>query len=230
MEKNRLFKDRNDAGRQLAEVLAGMVLRKPVVLALPRGGVPVGLEIARRLEAPLDLLLVRKIGAPANREYGIGAVIDGKPPQLEIDPDAARYARASDDYIEAETQRQLDIIAKRRQLYMSGRKSVAVKGRDVIVADDGIATGNTVRAALKGLRGLGATSVILAIPVAPAGVAAALESEVDRLVCLRTPDDFSSVGEHYVDFRQLTDQEVVTFRAQATQPERGTPSSSSRSS
>lgn len=230
MEKTAPFRDRIDAGRQLAELLAGWVLREPVVLALPRGGVPLGLEIARRLEAPLDLLLVRKIGAPANREYGIGAVIDGKPPQRVIDPEAARYARASDDYIEAETQRELGIIAGRRKLYLSGRNSVAVNGRDVVVVDDGIATGNTVRAALKGLRSMAPASITLAIPVAPAGVAAELESEVDRLVCLRTPEDFSSVGEHYLDFRQLTDQEVVALLAQAAQPERGTPSSASRSS
>lgn len=224
------FIDRIDAGRQLAEALVGKIPRDPVVLALPRGGVPLGLEIARRLRAPLDLLLVRKIGAPGNSEYGIGAVIEGPPPQRVIDEDARRYAGASDAYIEAEARRQIGVIAERRELYLSGRQSIGLRDRNVIVVDDGIATGNTVRAALKGLRGMGVASVTLAVPVAPADVVERLKTEVESLICLKTPSDFRAVGDHYRDFRQLTDQEVIASLAEAGQPERGTPSSPSRSS
>lgn len=223
------FKNRQDAGQQLAQAMAGMTFHDPVALALPRGGVPLGLEIARRLRAPLDLLLVRKIGAPGNSEYGIGAVIEGRPPQSVIDADAVQYSRATEAYIEEETRRQLDVIAKRRELYLSGRGSVELAGRDVIVVDDGIATGNTVRAALKGLRGMGVGTVTLAVPVAPTEVAEALAAEVNHLVCLKTSDDFHSVGEYYADFRQLTDEEVIAWLAEA-QPEQVTPSSPSRSS
>jgi putative phosphoribosyl transferase len=225
-----LFKDRTDAGRQLAEALDELMLRDPVVLALPRGGVPLGLEIARRLRAPLDLLLVRKIGAPGNSEYGIGAVIDGQPPQRVLDEEAVRYAHASEAYIEAETHRQIEIIAARRALYMSGRKSAEVRKRSVIVADDGIATGSTVRAALKGLRGMEVASVTLAVPVAPIEVTEKLRTEFDHFVCLKMPRDFRSVGEYYLDFRQLTDDEVIASLAESAQPERGTPSSPLRSS
>ena len=225
-----LFTDRSDAGRRLAEALFGVRLDDPVVLALPRGGVPLGLEIARRLRAPLDLLLVRKIGAPGNCEYGIGAVIDGKPPQRVIDDDAVRYARAEKAYIEAETQRQIGIMADRRALYLSGRKSCDLRRRNIVVVDDGIATGSTVRAALKGLGGLDVASVTLAVPVAPVDVAAKLGAEVDRFICLETPDDFRSVGEYYRDFRQVTDDEVIAFLREQDQPERGTPSSPPRSS
>lgn len=224
------FKDRADAGARLAEKLAQIHFQDPVVLALPRGGVPVGLEIARRLDAPLDLLLVRKIGAPANSEYGIGAVMEGEPPQRVIDADAVRYSRATDAYIEAETARQLDIIAQRRELYLANRKTPDLAGRDVVIADDGIATGNTVRAALQGLRRMGVASVTLAVPVAPTEVVDRLQGEVDRLICLTTPPDFRSVGEYYADFHQLTDDEVVALLAQSPQPGRTTPSSRSRSS
>lgn len=225
-----VFRDRKDAGLQLAEALVGVVFRDPVVLALPRGGVPLGLEIARRLRAPLDLLLVRKIGAPDNSEYGIGAVIEGPPLQRVIDEEARRHARASDAYIEAEVRRQIDVIAERRKLYLAGRKSIELKNRKVIVVDDGIATGNTVCAALKGLRGMGVASVTLAVPVAPADVAERLKNEVDSVICLKAPGAFRAVGDHYHDFRQLTDEEVIACLAEAVQPERGTPSSPSRSS
>ena len=224
------FKDRTDAGEQLAGRLAAMSWHNPVVLALPRGGVPIGAVIARRLDAPLDLLLVRKIGAPGNSEYGIGAVIEGQPPHRVIDPDAVRHSRAGEAYIEAETRRQLDVIAKRRALYLAERKPIDLAGKEVIVADDGIATGSTVRAALKGLRDMGAASITLAVPVAPAEVIRKLEGEVDRLVCLKTPEDFRSVGEHYADFTQLSDEDVIALLAQPAQPERGAPSLSSRSS
>lgn len=224
------FRDRADAGNQLANALLALELPDPVILALPRGGVPVGLEIARRLGAPLDLLLVRKIGAPGNREYAIGAIVDGMPPQRVIDREAVEYARASEAYIEAETERQAEVLAARRALYLRGRPALGLLRRDIIIVDDGIATGSTIRAALAGLRGKGPASITIAAPVGPTDVIDALRENVERVVCLATPKDFYSVGEHYADFRQLTDEDVIALLADPLQPARGTPSSRSRSS
>lgn len=224
------FRDRAEAGRQLAEALGGTAIDNPVVLALPRGGVPVAYEIARFLQAPLNLLFVRKIGAPANKEYGIGAVIDGDPPERVLDADAMRYARASDEYVEEETRRELAVIAERRKLYLAGRQPVPLKGRNVILVDDGIATGNTVLAAIRGLRQMQAAYVVLAVPVAPPEKVERLSREVDRVICLSAPERFISVGGHYADFEQVSDDEVIRLLAAAGQPERGTPASPSMSS
>lgn len=228
------FMSRVDAGRQLAEVIFGLALPNPVVLALPRGGVPLGLEIARRLGAPLDLLLVRKIGAPGNREYAIGAIVDGDPPQRVIDREAVDCMRASEAYIEAEIERQVAVLADRRKLYLGGRPALDASGKDIIIVDDGVATGSTIRAALTGLRGIEPASITIAVPVGPMEVIDALRKDVERVVCLVTPEGFNSVGEHYADFRQLTDPEVVALlagsRQAGPQPARGTPSSPPRSS
>lgn len=230
MTRETRFTDRAEAGRQLAELVFDLALPDPVVLALPRGGVPVALPIARRLGAPFDLLLVRKIGAPANREYAIGAIVDGVPPQHVIDHDAVSHARATNAYIQAEIERQIDVMASRRTLYLAGRPALALSGRDIVVVDDGIATGSTIRAALQGLRGKAPASITIAVPVGPAEAIDRLSREADRVICLSMPEGFSSVGEHYADFHQLTDDEVIALMAAGAQPERGTPSSPSRSS
>lgn len=224
------FRDRADAGRQLAEALGGTAIEDPVVLALPRGGVPVAHEIARFLNAPLDLLFVRKIGAPANKEYGVGAVIDGDPPQRVLDRDAMRYARATDAYVEDETRRELAVIGERRARYLGGRTPIPLKGRNVILVDDGIATGNTVLVAIRGLKQMQAAYVVLAVPVAPPDTIERLAHEVDRVVCLSTPRAFMSVGGHYANFDQVSDEEVMRIIGAADHPERGTPSSRSISS
>jgi len=230
MARETRFANRSDAGRQLADILRSLALPNPVVLALPRGGVPVGLEIARRLEAPLDLLLVRKIGAPANGEYAIGAIVEGTPSQRVIDREAVEYAGAGEAYIEAEIERQTEILASRRALYLAGRSALDREGRDIVVVDDGIATGSTIRAALAGLRGSGPASITIAVPVGPPDAIAALRKDVDRMFCLETPEGFESVGQYYGDFHQLTDGEVIAMLAAADQPARGTPSSRSMSS
>ena len=222
-----LFTDRADAGRQLAQMLLALDLPDPMVLALPRGGVPVALEIARCLNAPLDLLLVRKIGAPGNREFAIGAIVDGVPPQRVIDREAVDYARASAAYIEAEIDRQVGVIARRRQLYLSGRPPLDPCGHDIIVVDDGIATGSTIRAALAGLRDRRPASVTIAAPVGPRDVIEMLGRDVERVVCLATPRPFNSVGEHYSDFHQLTDEEVIALSAHSPRPAREAPTRSS---
>jgi predicted phosphoribosyltransferase len=204
----RIFTDRHEAGRLLAEALHRLGLRNPVVLALPRGGVAVGLEIAKALQAPMDLLFVRKIGAPGHKEYGIGALVDGASPQIVIDQVAAHAVGASTSYIQQQVALELAEIERRRGLYGIGHP-VPLRGRSVIVVDDGIATGNTVRAALQALSHAGAAQVILAVPVAPREVLAELRPLCSLLVCLETPEPFYAVGAHYADFSQASDEEVV---------------------
>jgi len=215
----RVFADRRQAGRLLAEALLMLDLADPVVLALPRGGVPVGLEVAKLLRAPLDVLIVRKIGAPGHEEYGIGAVVDGASPQIVIDQPAAEAVGASAEYIDRQVARQLAEIERRRSLYRTG-PPVAVAGRTVIVVDDGIATGVTARAALQALGKAGAAAVILAIPVAPDDALPGLRALCDQVVCLATPDPFYAVGAHYADFTQTTDAEVVEALGAAGVPMR----------
>src|ERR1041384_1879179 len=178
-----LFRNRRDAGRRLAVALGPYWESRPIVLALPRGCVPVGFEVAKALAAPLDVLLVRKIGAPGHEELGLGAVVDGHDPQLVLNEDLVRAAGPRAVYIEAEEQRQLVAIERRRQQYLGDRSPVAVEGRTVIVVDDGIATGATVKAALRGLARNHPARLVLAVPLAPAYSLDELSAECDELVC-----------------------------------------------
>ncbi len=209
------FSDRAEAGRSLATALERFRADQPLILALPRGGVPVAFAIARALDAPLDVLLVRKIGAPGHEEFGIGAVVDGNPPVAEIDHLLVRLTQASPAYVEETVRRETAEIERRRRLYAGDRKPPALQGRTVILVDDGIATGGTARAALRALARAGAKKRVLAVPVAPADSAAELAEEADEVVCLRTPDPFFAVGEHYEDFAQTTDAEVVRLLQQS---------------
>lgn len=208
------FTDRQAAGRMLADALAPLGLADPVVLALPRGGVPLGLEIARRLHAPMDVLFVRKIGAPGREEYGIGALVDGDAPQIVIDRHAAQSTGASTEYVQHTVARELAEIERRRGLYRTGPPA-PLRGRTAIVVDDGIATGGTVRAALRALAQSGAARVVLAVPVAPRDVLPGLRELCDQVVCLAAPEPFHAVGAHYRDFTQVTDAEVVAALAAA---------------
>jgi len=210
-----LFEDRRDAGRRLAAALGHYRESRPVVLALPRGGVPVGFEVAKALAAPLDLLLVRKLGAPGHEELGLGALVEGDPPQLVLNPEVIRAVDPPPGYIEAEKQRQLLEIERRRREYVGERPSVAVEGRTVIVIDDGIATGGTVRAALRGLSQRRPERLVLAVPVAPADSLGELAAECDEIVCLATPEPFFAVGTHYRNFTQTEDDEVIRLLGEA---------------
>src|SRR3954467_112756 len=210
-----LFEDRRDAGRRLAAALGHYRESRPVVLALPRGGVPVGFEVAKALAAPLDLLLVRKLGAPGHEELGLGALVEGDPPQLVLNPEVIRAVDPPPGYIEAEKQRQLLEIERRRREYVGERPSVAVEGRTVIVIDDGIATGGTVRAALRGLSQRRPERLVLAVPVAPADSLGELAAECDEIVCLATPEPFFAVGTHYRNFTQTEDNEVIRLLGEA---------------
>jgi putative phosphoribosyl transferase len=201
--------DRTAAGRALGERLATMGLPDPVVLALPRGGVPVGLEIARALQAPLDLLLVRKIGVPYQRELAVAAVLEGAEPVIVVDESIRIEAGVPRSYIDEQARIELEEIGRRRRAYLGDRVPHPITGRTAIVVDDGIATGTTVRAAIKGLRRRDPARIVLAVPVAPPDTAARLRVEVDDLVCLAQPEGFGAIGLFYVDFHQLSDEEVV---------------------
>jgi putative phosphoribosyl transferase len=213
-----IFEDRRDAGRRLAQAALGYAAEELIVLALPRGGVPVASEVAQMLQAPLDLLFVRKIGAPGHPEYGIGAVVDGDSPQVVLNDIAGRLGVPS-AYIEQQKRHELQEIERRRRAYLGNREPLAVTGRTVMIVDDGIATGGTVRASLKAMRTAGARRLILAVPVAPADTIASLRSVADELLCLATPKPFHAVGLHYRDFDQTSDEEVVRLLTQAQHAE-----------
>ncbi|WP_108460193.1 phosphoribosyltransferase [Devosia naphthalenivorans] len=202
------FIDRHDAGRMLAEALVGKALDNPIVLALPRGGVPVAFEVARALGAEMDLLIVRKIGAPNAPEYGIGAVVGGAHPQVVLNQDAMDSVRPSPDYVWAETDRQFAEVERRREAYLGQRPPAELAGRTVIVIDDGVATGGSAKAALLGIRQSGAARIIFAVPVGPSDKIDELAQYADEVLCLYAPKHFQAVGLHYADFSQTTDEQV----------------------
>jgi putative phosphoribosyl transferase len=205
------FADRRQAGQQLARRLAHLKSRHPVVLALPRGGVPVGFEIARALAAPLDLVLVRKIGAPGQPELAIGAVADGAHPELVTDPRLASWLTVAPEYLQAAKARELAEIERRRRLYFGDRAPVEVRRRTAILVDDGIATGATMRAALRATRRRAPAWLVLAVPVAAPDTLARFQGEADEIVCLETPAAFMAVGQFYRSFPQLEDDEVIAL-------------------
>ena len=204
-----LFQDRKDAGRQLAAALQGLKGQDCVVLALPRGGVPVAAVVAERLRAPLDLLLVRKIGAPRQPELAIGSVIDGGAPIIVRDDKLIQLTGTSAKAFDEICALELAEIERRRKFYMGNRKPVPLAGKIAIVIDDGLATGNTMRAALRAARLRKPHILIMAVPVAPRGIFEDFHGEADQIVCLATPEPFGAVGYFYQDFDPTTDVEVI---------------------
>ncbi len=203
-----VYTDRQAAGRLLAQRLMLYAHTDAVVLGIPRGGAPVAKEVANALGAPLDVIVVRKLGAPDQPELGIGAVVNGDHPRAIFDQDIIERLGVSDEYIKAEIERQLKEVNRREAAYRGGRPKIPLAGKTVIVVDDGIATGSSVRAALRGVRRQKPKRLILATPVAPVESIEALQSDADEIVCLETPENFFAVGQFYLDFRQISDGEV----------------------
>jgi len=202
-----VFTDRHDAGRRLAARLTGYRDKNPIVLGLPRGGVVVAYEVARALEAPLDVIVTRKLGAPYNPEFGFGAV--GPDGVRVIDEGTVRMLGLSQEQIERIAAAESQELERRLRRYRGQRPMPDLRHHTAIVVDDGLATGGTARAAVRAVRQLQATSVVLAVPVSPPDTAESLRAEVDELVCLQTPLAFMAVGQWYEDFGQTSDAEVV---------------------
>lgn len=209
------LRDRTDAGRRLAQKLAHLKGTHPLVLGLPRGGIPVAFEVATALDAPLEPMFVKKIGAPGQKELAIGAVADGPAPELVLNEDMVRQVAHDPGYIRAEMKQKLSEIQRRRQHYLGDRRPSDPKGRTVILVDDGIATGSSVKAALTVLRKAGPARLILAVPVLPAQSIKEFQALADELVYLSAPSPFRAVGEHYLDFTQVEDEEVVDLLARS---------------
>ncbi|WP_025662849.1 phosphoribosyltransferase family protein [Rhizobium sp. IBUN] len=207
------FSDRSDAGKQLALALESYKGKDKdvVIFALPRGGVPVAIEVASYLGASLDLLLVRKIGVPIQPELAMAAVVDSAQPVLVRNEEVIRRAQVSVREFEQLRQCAVAELQRRRQLYMTGRPAQDALGRVAIIVDDGIATGATMLAAVRGLRQRHPSKIVVAVPVAPAYELTAIMAEADDVVCLHTLDYFEAVGSYYADFPQLSDDVVVAL-------------------
>lgn len=218
------FKDRTEAGRLLAKALAIYRNTKPVVLALPRGGVPVAAEVAKALAAPLDLLLVRKIGVPGQPELAMGAVVDGAEPIVVRNTEVIAATGVSAAEFDRICAREVAEIERRRRLCLGSRPPVDLHGATAIVVDDGIATGATMTAALRAIRRRLPAKVVLAVPTAAPDSLASLRKEADATICLLQPGYFGSVGQFYDDFRQVSDDEVIAALAETS--ENGSPSAS----
>lgn len=210
-----LFRDRADAGRALAEKLGAYADRPDVlVLALPRGGVPVGFEVARALRAPLDVFVVRKLGVPGHEELAMGAIATGG--VRVLNEDVVRALGISDEVIDRVAEAEAQELERRERLYRGERPPAEVAGRTVILIDDGLATGSTMRAGVAALRRLGPSAIVVAVPVAAAQTCDELRREVEEVVCAETPEPFYAVGLWYADFSQTSDAEVSELLERAT--------------
>lgn len=212
-----MFRDRREAGKRLAKQLEHLKGADPLVLALPRGGVPVGAEIARRLGAPLDVVVARKIGAPGQPELAVGAVAqigEGGTPATVLNREVLRVLGIAEDMVARLREVQLREVIQRAARFRAGLPPLAVAGRTVILVDDGIATGATVEAAIAALRPLGPGRIVVAVPVAPRDTLERLRGEADAVVCLSEPSDFLAIGAFYADFDQVEDAEVVRLLAE----------------
>ena len=207
----KLVANRTEAGKQLAVALKNTG-KNAIVLAVPRGGVVIGFEIAHALNVPLDIIITKKIGAPENPELAIGAVAeDGT---FLLDEKLVELLGVPQNYIKAEVERQKSEIKRRLKSYRGDLPSPEIAGREVILVDDGVATGSTLKAALRSLKNRGAKPIVIAVPVGPLETVRELKKEADRVVCLFTPEPFYAIGEFYEDFKQTTDEEVIELLKQ----------------
>jgi len=208
-----IFRNRVDAGRRLASALFHLRSDKCIVIAIPRGGVVVGFEVAKALNCPLDIVVPRKIGAPAQPELAVGAVAeDGT---VIIDEYIADLVGVSERYLEQAVSLEVKEIKRRVSLYRAGRPPLDVRGMTTILVDDGLATGATMRAAVRFVRNLDAKKVIVAVPVAPPDTVEKIRAEADEVYCLNTPADFYAIGQFYDSFEQTTDEEVISLLSAA---------------
>jgi len=213
-----MFHDRTDAGRHLADKLRHLTGRgNVVVLALPRGGVPIGYEVARALGAPLDIFLVRKLGVPGHEELAMGAIASGG--VRVVNRSVVRQLDLSDDVIDAVAAEEGRELLRREEAYRDGRPAPDLRGKVVILVDDGLATGSTMRAAVAAVRQFNPTRVIVAVPVGPSETCAEFRRIADEVVCAEEPEPFYAVGSWYADFSQTTDEEVRDLLARATKPD-----------
>jgi putative phosphoribosyl transferase len=210
------FVNRQDAGERLAPLLAHLRPRDPIVLGLPRGGVPVAAIVADAIDAPLDVIVVRKLGAPRNPEYAIGAI--GEDGVRFLDEAAMRMVDVDHDQVASIERAEREELARRAALFRRGRPRLDLTGRTAVIVDDGVATGATAVAACRIARALGAEAVVLAVPVAPREWKDVLHDEADELIAVETPAPFYAVGRWYSDFGQTTDDEVVAALAARLRP------------
>jgi putative phosphoribosyl transferase len=201
-----MFRNRQEAGRRLAVELAKLGLADPIVLALPRGGVPVAAEIALVLNAPLDVVIVRKIGAPGNPELAVGAIVDGDPSDVVLNREIVEGYGLDDDQLRVLTDRELPELERRRLVYREGKQPLSVAGKTAILVDDGAATGATMKMALRSMNRRSPLETIAALPVAPPETIVDLSREASRVVCISQPGRFLTLAYHYLQFPQLTDQ------------------------
>ena len=204
-----MFKDRLQAGRLLAEKLLPFEEDNPIIYALPRGGLPIAEEVAQKLKAPLDLILVRKLGAPGHEELAMGAIVDGAAPTAILNQDVVAELSVPNSLIESAKESALEEIERRRTLYMKGHPAISPHDRTIIIVDDGLATGATMQAAVTAMRKAQARHIIVAVPVAPQEAVNDLSKVADRVIVLQTPRPFLSVGSWYESFPQLVDEDVT---------------------
>ena len=215
------FSDRRAAGRALGRALAHRGIDDPVVLGLPRGGVPVAVEVAAALDAPVDVLVVRKLGVPWHRELGMGAV--GEEGVLVVSDDVVRSTQVSEEDLARVIERERAEVAARAERFRGGAPPLPLQGHTAVIVDDGLATGGTARAAVAVSRARGAARVVVAVPVAPADTVQLLAREADDVICLESPPHFMAVGAWYLNFDQTSDAEVLALLAAAHRPPDGGP-------
>jgi putative phosphoribosyl transferase len=204
-----MFRNRTEAGQMLAAELVELKLSDPVVLALPRGGVPVAAAVARALNARLDLVIVRKVGAPANPELAVAAIVDGNPPDVVLNREVIEAYELDDAELAALIQAERSELERRRFTYRSQHQPLSIANKTAILIDDGAATGTTMKVAIRALRRRSPREIIVALPIAPPDTIPQLTQEADHVLCLSQPPHFRALGYHYREFPQLTDEQVV---------------------
>ncbi|MDG4906069.1 phosphoribosyltransferase [Mesorhizobium sp. WSM4898] len=215
-----MFRDRQDAGQKLGASLELLQLKDPIVLALPRGGVPVAAEVAKALHAPLDLVIVRKVGAPGNPELAVAAIVDGEPPDVVLNREIVEAYSLGDSALRVLIAQERPELERRRAAYRGRELPLSVAGKTVIVVDDGAATGTTMKVAIRALKRRSPRKIIVALPVAPPETVDELAQEADLTICLNQPARFRALGYYYGNFPQLSDDEVIDMLTLAREDRR----------